>query len=75
MLPWVLAFMAYDTAKTLNKKSEEKQRRQKIKDLQFKLSRPMTRGHTKQCICRLCSNRRNNTINEINQLISCCGGK
>jgi len=75
MLGWVLAFMAYDTAKTLNNQADKKKRRQEIKDLQFRLQRPMTRGHNYQCKCRLCYNRRQSAINRLNELIYSHGEK
>ena len=75
MLGWVLAFMAYDTAKTLNSQAENKKRSQEIKNLQFRLKRPMTRGHDYQCKCRLCYNRRQSAVNRLNELIYNYGEK
>lgn len=74
MIGWMLAFMAYDTVTTLNDKAAAKQKREekrkKLKELEWRLSGPMTRGHLKKCICRLCVNRRTSATNEHNRLLA-----
>lgn len=74
MIGWMLAFMAYDTVTTLNDKAkaeqERKAKRQKLKELEWRLSRSMTRGHSRGCICRLCVNRRTSATNEHNRLLA-----
>lgn len=74
MIGYVLAFMAYDTVTTLNDKAkaeqERKDKRKKLQQLQWRLQAPMTRGHTKKCICRLCVNRRTAASNELNMLLN-----
>ena len=54
MLELILGFMVYDTVKTINKNKEQKAKKQRLEQLRFRLNRPMTRGHSKQCVCRLC---------------------
>lgn len=74
MIGWMLAFMAYDTVTTLNDKAKEKQKREdkrkKLKELEWRLSRSMTQGHSRGCICRLCVNRRTSATNEHNRLLA-----
>lgn len=74
MLGYVLAFMAYDTVTTLNDKAAAKQKKQEkqrqIRELEWRLSASMTRGHTKKCICQLCVNRRTRATNELNRLLA-----
>jgi hypothetical protein len=70
MLGWVLGFMAYDTIRTVNDKAKEKQREKEIKDIQFRLRKPMTRGHFKQCKCRLCQNRKADLNDKLTVLLS-----
>ena len=74
MIGYVLAFMAYDTVTTLNdkleKQNKDKERRKKLQQLQWRLNAPMTRGHTKKCICLLCVNRRTAATNEHNRLLA-----
>jgi hypothetical protein len=73
MLGWILTVMAYDVARTANnnlkEKEAEKEKQKKIKHLQWRLKRPMTRSHTYQCRCRLCHNRRTDAINQLNSLL------
>ena len=70
MLGWILGFMAYDTVKTINEKNKKEEKRKRLKQLEWRLSAPMTRGHLKQCICRLCVNRRTAATNEHNRLLA-----
>ncbi len=69
MLELILGFMVYDTVKTVNKNKEQKAKRERLEQLRFRLSRPMTRNHTKQCICLLCVNRRKKATEEFNKLL------
>jgi len=69
MLELILGFMVYDTVKTVNKNKEQKAKRARLEQLRFRLSRPMTRNHTKQCICLLCVNRRKKATEEFNKLL------
>lgn len=71
MLELILGLMAYDTAKTVSNKRAEEEKRKKIVRLRCRLQRPMTQSHPKQCSCRLCSNRREAAINELNELLGC----
>jgi len=70
MLELILGFMVYDTVKTVNKNKEQKAKRERLEQLRFRLSRPMTRNHTKQCICLLCVNRRKKATEEFNKLLA-----
>ena len=70
MLELILGFMVYDTVKTVNKNKEQKAKRQRLEQLRFRLSRPMTRNHSKQCICRLCVNRREKATEEFNKILA-----
>jgi hypothetical protein len=74
MLGYFLAFITYDTVTTLNDKAAAKQKQQekrkKLKELEWRLSRPMTQGHSRGCICRLCVNRRTSATNEHNRLLA-----
>ena len=74
MIGYILAFMAYDTVTTISKREEDKAakeaKRKKLKQLQWRLQAPMTRGHTKKCICLLCVNRRTAATNEYNSLLA-----
>ena len=72
MIGWMLAFMAYDTVKTVNDNHKREEKRKKLKQLEWRLNAPMTRGHTKKCICTLCCNRRTAAINEHNRLLNEC---
>lgn len=72
MIGWMLAFMAYDTVKTVNDNHKREEKRKKLKQLEWRLNAPMTRGHTKKCTCTLCSNRRTAAINEHNRLLNEC---
>ncbi len=69
MLELILGFMVYDTVKTVKKNKEQKARRERLEQLRIRLSGPMTRNHTKQCICLLCVNRRNRATEEFNNLL------
>jgi hypothetical protein len=69
MLELILGFMVYDTVKTINKNRKQKEKKQRLEQLRFRLNRPMTRGHSKQCVCRLCVNRRTRATEEFNQLL------
>ena len=69
MIGWILAsLMAYDTVKTASEKNEKEKKRMNIQKLKWRLQSPMTQGHTKKCICRLCVNRRENATTELNKL-------
>ena len=70
MLELILGFMVYDTIKTANKNKAQKEKKQRLEHLRFRLSRPMTRNHSKQCICRLCVNRRKKATEEFNNLLA-----
>lgn len=70
MIGWMLAFMAYDTVKTVNNNHKREEKRKKLKQLEWRLNAPMTRGHTKKCKCTLCVNRRTAAINEHNRLLN-----
>ena len=70
MLELILGFMVYDTIKTVNKNKEQKEKKQRLEQLRFRLSRPMTRNHSKECICRLCVNRRTRATEEFNNLLA-----
>ena len=69
MLELLFGFMVYDTVKTASKKREEEAKRKEIDQLRFRLKRPMTRTHSKQCLCRLCVNRREAAIDRLNELL------
>lgn len=69
MLGWILTAMAYDVVRTANNNLKEKERQSKIFYLQHRLKKPMTRNHSYQCRCRLCYNRRTDTINQLNSLL------
>ena len=69
MLGWILTAMAYDTVRIANDNIKEKEKQKKIKHLQWRLKRPMTRSHSYQCNCRLCHNRRTDAINQLNSLL------
>mgnify|MGYP001214186768 FL=1 len=69
MLELLFGFMVYDTVKTVSKKREEEAKRKEIDQLRSRLKRPMTRTHSKQCLCRLCVNRREAAINRLNELL------
>ena len=69
MLELLFGFMVYDTVKTVSKKREEEEKRKEIDQLRFRLKRPMSRTHSKQCLCRLCVNRREAAINRLNELL------
>jgi hypothetical protein len=58
MLEWILLGMTADLVYTSRKKRVEAERQQEIMKLRARLRTAMTRGHTKQCKCRLCHNRR-----------------
>lgn len=68
MLGWVLGAMALDLANTHKKKKEHNAKLQKIKDLKWRLNRPVTKDHYKKCVCLLCVNRRNSLKTEIGLL-------
>ena len=68
MLELLFGFMVYDTVKTVSNKRAEKAKQEEIDHLRFRLKRPMTRTHSKQCICRLCVNRKEAAINRLNEL-------
>jgi len=70
MLELILGFMAYDTVKTVNKNKKQQEKKQRLEQLRFRLSRPMTRNHSKQCVCRLCVNRRKKATEEFNKLLA-----
>lgn len=70
MLELILGFMLYDTVKTVNDNNKREEKRKKLKQLEWRLNAPMTRGHTKKCICRLCVNRRTAAINEHKRLLN-----
>ena len=69
MIGWILAFMAYDTVKTVSQKNKEEEKRMNIQKLKWRLQSPMTQGHTKKCICRLCVNRRTSATTELNKML------
>lgn len=69
MIGWMLAFMAYDTIKTVSENNEKEKKRMDIQKLKWRLQSPMTQGHTKKCICRLCVNRRENATTELNKML------
>ena len=71
MLELLFGLMVYDTVKTVNNKRSEEAKRKEIDQLRFRLQRPMTRSHAKQCRCRLCVNRRESAINRLNELLGC----
>jgi hypothetical protein len=71
MLELLFGFMVYDTVKTVSNKRAEEAKRKEIDQLRFRLKRPMTRTHSKQCVCRLCVNRREAAINRLNELLGC----
>ena len=73
MIGLILGLMAYDTATTISKniqkKEDEAARKKKLKDLQRRLSRPMTRNHYLDCKCLLCVRRREDYTLEFNLLL------
>ena len=71
MLELLFGYMVYDTVKTVSNKRKEDEKRKEIDRLRSRLKRPMTRTHSKQCICRLCVNRREAAINRLNELLGC----
>lgn len=71
MLELLFGLMVYDTVKTVSNKRAEEAKRKEIDQLRFRLKRPMTRTHSKECICRLCVNRRETAINRLNELLGC----
>ena len=70
MLELILGFMVYDTVKTVSKNKKQKEKKQRLEQLRFRLSRPMPRNHSKQCIWRLCVNRREKATEEFNKLLA-----
>ena len=58
MLEWILLGMTADLVHTNRKKRAETERQQQIMQIRARLRAAVTRGHTKQCKCRLCHNRR-----------------
>lgn len=70
MLGIILGLMAYDTVKTMSDKKELEDKRKKLKEIEWRLQRPMTQGHMKKCSCRLCSNRRANAINDHKRILA-----
>jgi hypothetical protein len=70
MIGWILAFMAYDTVKTIDNNLAREEKRKKLKELEWRLSTSVTRDHLKKCICRLCVTRRTNLTNEYNRLLA-----
>lgn len=70
MLELILGFLAYDTVKTISRDKEQKAKKERLEQLRFRLSRPMTRSHSKQCVCLLCVNRRERLTEEFNKLLT-----
>jgi len=74
MIGLLLGLMAYDTATTISrniqKKEDEAERKKKLKELQWKLRRPMTRNHFIDCKCQLCVRRREDYTLEFNLLLN-----
>jgi hypothetical protein len=74
MLGLFLGLITYDTVTTVSKNIKRKEdkaaRKKKFKDLQWRLSRPMTRNHYLDCKCRLCVRRREDCTLEFNMLLS-----
>lgn len=70
MLELLFGFMVYDTVKTVNNNHKQEAKRKQLQQLRWKLNAPVTQGHTKKCICRLCVNRRNALTDEHNKLLA-----
>jgi hypothetical protein len=58
MIEWLLAGMAADLVFTSHKKHNEVKVQNEIKQIRSRLKIAVTRGHTRQCKCQLCQNRR-----------------
>ncbi len=69
MFELILSFMAYDTVKTINRNKDQKEKRKRLEQLRLRLNMPMTRNHTKHCLCRLCVNRRERATQDFNTLL------
>ena len=75
MVGWILTAMAADLIITKNKQAAEAEKQKRIKrmkQLQFILARPATRGHFMDCRCALCRNRRTDWQNELDRLKCNC---
>jgi len=76
MVGWILTAMAADLVITKNKEAAEREKKQKrikrVKQLQFMLARPATRGHFMDCRCGLCHNRRTAWQAELDRLKCNC---
>jgi len=68
-----LGLLTYDTLKSVSKTIQEKEDeaacKKKMKQLQWILSRPMTRTHYLDCKCRLCVRRREDYTTQFNILV------
>ena len=71
MLEWILLGMTADLVHTNRKKRAEVERQQEIMKIRARLRAAMTRGHGKQCKCRLCHNRRQ-TLEDKLAALQCC---
>lgn len=71
MLEWILIGMTADLVYTNRKKKAETERQQEIMKIRARLRTAMTRGHGKQCKCRLCHNRRQ-TLEDKLAALQCC---
>ena len=58
MLEWILLGMTADLVHTNRKKRAATERQQQIMQIRARLRAAVTRGHNRQCKCRLCHNRR-----------------
>jgi hypothetical protein len=68
MLEWILLGMAYDVVNTRNKEAKKKEIEQKKRDLRWRLQRSVTQNHSRGCICRLCTNRRQSIKDQLEDL-------
>lgn len=68
MIGWILTAMSVDLIYQHKKQLSEKELSKKKHNLQRRLSFPMTRGHTRNCKCNLCHNRREKAALELSAL-------
>jgi len=68
MIGWILTAMAADVVHTRNKQMKKAELQKEKDQLRMRLRRPLTRGHLKNCKCRLCSNRRQSIIDKLEDL-------
>lgn len=74
MLGLLLGLFTYDTVTTFNRdvkeRKEQEVRQKRLRELQYQLKNPVTKGHRTKCICQLCINRRSRLADEHNTLLA-----